>query len=59
RGSGEDRFEEFGAEFQHRLRAGFLALAEEEPARCMIINGNRPADEVGAEVQALVLSRLA
>jgi dTMP kinase len=29
--SGEDRFEEFGLEFQQKLRAGFLALAEEAP----------------------------
>jgi thymidylate kinase len=27
RGSGEDRFEEFGLPFQQKLRAGFLALA--------------------------------
>ena len=59
RGSGEDRFEEFGAEFQYRLRAGFLALADEEPDRCVIIDGNRPADLVGADVQSLVLNRLA
>ncbi|MEM6595378.1 MAG: dTMP kinase [Pseudomonadota bacterium] len=59
RGSGEDRFEEFGADFQHRLRAGFLALAEEEPDRCVLVNGNRSQDEVGAEVKRLVLDRLA
>ncbi|MEM6408602.1 MAG: dTMP kinase [Pseudomonadota bacterium] len=59
RGSGEDRFEEFGADFQHRLRAGFLALAEEEPDRCVVVNGNRSQDEVGAEVKRLVLDRLA
>ncbi len=58
RGSGEDRFEEFGAAFQHKLRAGFLALAEEYGERCVVIDGARGADEVGAEVAKAVLDRL-
>ncbi len=58
RGSGEDRFEEFGAGFQHRLRAGFLALAEEYSDRCVIIDGARGADDVGADVTKAVLDRL-
>ncbi len=59
RDSGEDRFEEFGADFQHKLRAGFLALAEEYPDRCVVIDGQRGADEVGALVLQVVLDRLA
>ena len=35
RGSQEDRFEDFGLAFQEKLRAGFLALAAEAPARCV------------------------
>ncbi len=58
RSSGEDRFEEFGAAFQHKLRAGFLALAEEYADRCVVIDGARGADEVGAEVAKAVLDRL-
>lgn len=58
RDSGEDRFEEFGADFQHRLRAGFLGLAEEYPDRCVVINGARGADDVGVEVLATVQARL-
>jgi dTMP kinase len=50
RGSGEDRFEDFGLDFQMRLRAGFLALAEEYPERCVVIDGNRPQDAVAADV---------
>lgn len=50
RGSGEDRFEDFGLEFQMRLRAGFLALAEEYPERCVVLDGNRTAEEVAREV---------
>ena len=37
RGGPEDRFERFGPDFQARLRAGFLALAAEFPARCRVV----------------------
>jgi dTMP kinase len=50
RNSGEDRFEEFGLAFQLDLRAGFLALAAEHPNRCVLINGDRPIEQVAAEV---------
>ncbi len=54
RNSGEDRFEDFGAAFQEKLRAGFLELAREQPGRCRVIDGNRPAPVVAREVLALV-----
>ena len=57
RRSGEDRFEEMGLDFQHRLRSGFLALAGEAPARVRVIDGDRAAQEVGADVLAQVLAR--
>ena len=50
RQSGEDRFEEFGAEFQVRLRQGFLDLATAFPDRCVLIDGNRPVEAVAADV---------
>ena len=44
RGGAEDRFERFGPAFQERLRAGFLALAAEFPARCRVVPaGGAPA----------------
>ncbi|MEL6210456.1 MAG: dTMP kinase, partial [Pseudomonadota bacterium] len=58
RGSGEDRFEDMGEDFQHRLRAGFLDLAEAAPARCQVIDGNRPEDAVAEDVRARVLAHL-
>jgi dTMP kinase len=54
RRSGEDRFEEFGPEFQERLREGFLALARANPGRCVLIDGNRPEDDVAADIAARV-----
>ena len=53
RNSGEDRFEDFGLEFQEKLRAGFLKLAEEYPQRCHLVDGNRPAEDVFQDVLAL------
>ena len=56
RNSGEDRFEDFGLEFQEKLRAGFLKLAQEYPQRCHLVNGNRPAEDVFEDVLALAQS---
>lgn len=50
RKSGEDRFEEFGEAFQIALKEGFLKLAADYPARCRIINGNQPPDDVAQAI---------
>lgn len=58
RRSGEDRFEDLGLAFQQALRAGFLALAREYPDRCRVIDGNREATAISADILALLpLSR--
>lgn len=54
RRSGEDRFEEFGAAFQHSLHAGFRDLVAQFPDRCVLIDGNRPEDAVAADIAAAV-----
>lgn len=54
RRSGEDRFEEMGLSFQQALRAGFLSLCRDFPGRCRLIDGNRPAEVVAAEIAAQV-----
>jgi dTMP kinase len=59
RKSGEDRFESLGAGFQTRLRAGFLALAAEYPARVQVIDGNRPAADIADQIEALTRAHLA
>ena len=56
RNSGEDRFEDFGLEFQEKLRTGFLELTQEYPQRCRLVDGNRPAEAVFADVLALAQS---
>ena len=40
------RFEVKGLEFQHKLRNGFLALAEAEPERCTVINAEGTEEAV-------------
>ena len=52
RRSGEDRFEEFGLPFQETLRHGFLALAHANRDRCVLIDGNRTADQIATEIAA-------
>ena len=56
RNSGEDRFEDFGLEFQEKLHAGFLKLVVEFPQRCRLVDGNRPAEAVFADVLNLTQS---
>ena len=52
RKSGEDRFEDFGLGFQETLRHGFLSLAKSYPDRCVVIDGNRTADQIACAIAA-------
>ncbi len=54
RNSGEDRFEDFGAEFQHKLRAGFKDLSTQFPDRCRLIDGNQAPAQVAAQIAETV-----
>lgn len=58
RRSGEDRFEDFGLGFQRKLRDGFLALAGEYPDRCVVVDADRGADAIFADIAAAVAQRL-
>lgn len=58
RGSGEDRFEDFGLGFQETLRHGFLALARDFPKRCIIIDGNRDPAQIATEIFARTMEHL-
>lgn len=53
RRSGEDRFEDMGEGFQHRLRDGFHALVRENPDRCKLIDGARDPNEIAAEIAGI------
>lgn len=58
RAGGEARFEAFGEDLQTRMRAGFLALAEEARHRFVVIDGGRAVDAVAADVARAVEARL-
>ena len=54
RDTGDARFEAFGEDLQTKMRAGFLALAQEFPDRFRVIDGARDADSVAEDIAALV-----
>ncbi|MDT8327535.1 MAG: dTMP kinase [Roseovarius sp.] len=58
RGGHEERFESFGEGLQQKMRAGFLALADEFCDRFVTIDGNRPLEDVAVDVAAVVGARL-
>ena len=58
RGSGEDRFEDFGLDFQKKLRQGFLKLGNDFDKRCKIIDGTRSVDDISSEILTLVCNKL-
>ena len=58
RGTGEERFEQFGASLQTQMRTGFLDLAREFSNRFIVIDGNRSVEEVAADVLSATLGRL-
>jgi dTMP kinase len=51
RESSADRLEAEPAEFHERVRAGFLALAREEPERYLVLDATRPAAGLTVEIQ--------
>jgi dTMP kinase len=53
-----DRFEAEGGEFHEKLRQAFLALAAEEPHRCVVIDTSVPRMEVAKRIWDAVQDRL-
>jgi len=58
RQSGEDRFEELGAEFQQKLRLGYQALLQDFPERCVAIDGEGTVKQVAEKVLIAVSGHL-
>ena len=54
----EERFEAFGADLQHAMRAGFLDLAKEQPGRFVVVNGAGSIEDVAQAVFAAVMPHL-
>jgi dTMP kinase len=56
--SGADRYERMGLEFHAAVRAAFLRIAADDPARCAVLDAGQGADAVAAQVRATVRARL-
>ena len=57
-GCSVDRFEGEGREFLDRVRAGYLAMAEADPAAWAVVDADGPVGEVAARLLATVRQRL-
>ncbi|NYE19504.1 dTMP kinase [Microbacterium immunditiarum] len=53
-----DRLEAEQAEFHENVRREFLALADAEPARFLVVDASQPVDEIAADVRTRVRSAL-
>ena len=53
----ENRYEQMTTDFHERVRAGFIALAEREPGRCVVIDAARAEDDVMLDVDRAVAAR--
>ena len=58
----EDRFENYGVPFQIKVRDSFLRLAEENPKRIIVIEGdsdkNQIANDVFSHVQKYIINKI-
>src|SRR5262249_40559887 len=57
-GGAPDRFEGEDLDFHQRLNAAFRQIAAEEPDRCVVIEADRSAEAVAADIWAKVAARL-
>jgi dTMP kinase len=53
-----DRFETEDLAYHQALNAGFRAIAAEEKQRCVLIDANRPAEQVAGDIWRTVCRRL-
>jgi dTMP kinase len=53
-----DRFEAENVEFHQKLRQAYLAIAAEEPVRCVVVDASDAKEDVAKEVWDAVKSRL-
>jgi dTMP kinase len=54
----ETRFEQMGIDFHRRIRAGFLTIAEREPARCVIVDAAQEKEQVQEQIAQVMRERL-
>lgn len=57
RGTAENRFEKFGADFHEKLRQSFLDIARRFPERCRVIEASGTEDQVAEAIWTTVSRR--
>lgn len=58
RAGDETRFEGLDDAFHARIRSAFMDIAAREPARCVVIDATRAAEQVLADAKAAIAERL-
>ncbi|MDE3060681.1 MAG: dTMP kinase [Pseudomonadota bacterium] len=58
RRGGETRFEAMDIDFHHRIRAGFLAIAEREPQRCVVVDAGQEKEALHLSIIEILRQRL-
>jgi len=53
-----DRLDAERSDFHARVRAGYLALAEQEPERFLVVDASRPVEEIAAEIRDRLAARV-
>ncbi len=53
-----DRLEAEPADFHLRVRAGFQALAQAEPSRYLVLDANRPSEQITRDIQVRIRGML-
>jgi dTMP kinase len=53
-----DPFERLALEFHERVRKGYWAIRDREPARVVVVDADRPPATVAADIAAIVARRL-
>jgi dTMP kinase len=56
--TGGDHFESRDLAYHEALRQGFLAIAADDPARCVLIDATPPPEDVAARIWSVVETRL-
>lgn len=57
-GQDESRIDDEHASFHERVRKGYLALAQQEPARFIVIDGRAPIDAVATRIAEALTTRV-
>lgn len=58
RAGAETRFENMKLTFHESVREGFLAIARQEPERCVVIDASQPVEKVHSDMREAISVRL-